>query len=230
MKPFRTLGAVRTPDGSQLTLHEHDSQFHIKLAGRQIMSTTSTLSERNLAEIGCVYLSGIAHPRILIGGLGLGFTLKRVLELANKVATVHVVELLPEVVAWNREFLRAVNGALLQDPRVEVFVADVFNIIKRGGRAQYDVILLDVDNGPTSFIQSKNERLYDRRGFNLIRASLKPGGRVAFWSAVEERGFFKDLTKAGFTVQAHDSKSHERAKRSEHWIYAADHAPLPGPA
>lgn len=230
MKPFRTLGTVRTPDGSQLTLHEHDGQFHIKLAGRQIMSTTSTLSERHLAELGCQHLHGIAHPRILIGGLGLGFTLKRVLELANKTAIVQVVELLPEVVAWNREFLQTVNGALLDDPRVEVLVADVFNIIKRGGRPQYDVILLDVDNGPTSFIQAKNERLYDRRGFGLIHGALKPGGRVAFWSAVEERAFFRDLTKAGFKVQAHDSKSHERAKRSEHWIYVGEQAPPPGSA
>jgi spermidine synthase len=227
MKPFRTLGTVRTPDGSQLTLHEHDGQFHLKLAGRQLMSTTSTLSERNLAEIGCLNLPGIAHPRILIGGLGIGFTLKRVLELANKVATVHVAELLPEVVAWNREFLNAVNGALLDDPRVEVFVADVYDVIKRGGKSQYDVILLDVDNGPTSFIQTKNARLYDRRGFGMIRSALKPGGRVAFWSAVEEPGFFRDLSGAGFKVQAYDSKAHERAKRSEHWIYVGEHAPFP---
>lgn len=224
MKPFRTLGTVRTPDGSQLTLHEHDGQFHIKLAGRQIMSTTSTLSERYLAELGCGNLHGVAHPRILIGGLGLGFTLKRVLELANKAAIVHVAELLPEVVAWNREFLGAVNGALLDDPRVEVFATDVFNIIKRAGPLQYDVILLDVDNGPTSFIQSRNARLYDRRGFGLIHRSLKPGGRVAFWSAVEEKAFFRDLSHAGFKVRAYESKAHERAKRSEHWIYVGEPA------
>lgn len=225
MKPFRTLGTVRTPDGSNLVLHEHDGQFHLKLNGRQLMSTTSTLSERVLAEIGCRNLQGVPHPRILIGGLGIGFTLKRVLELTGKAATVHVSELLPEVVAWNREFLGAVNGALLDDPRVEVFVEDVFHTIERGGAAQYDAILLDVDNGPTSFVQKKNFRLYDRRGFSLIRRSLKPTGRVAFWSAVEEPAFFRDLSNAGFKVQSFDAKAHERAKRNEHWIYVGEIAP-----
>lgn len=219
MKPFRTLGKVRTPDGSQLTLHEHDGQFHLKLAGRQLMSTTSTLSERLLAELGCEALPVGTHPRILIGGLGIGFTLKHVLELAGKSAAVHVAELIPEVVAWNREFLGAVNGVLLDDKRVEVFVEDVFDVIRRGGNAKYDAILLDVDNGPTSFVQTKNSRIYDPRGFELIARALKSGGRVAFWSAVEERGFFRDLSRAGFKVSAHESKAHERAKRSEHWIY-----------
>src|SRR5207249_505301 len=142
-----------------------------------------------LAELACKPLARNSNALILIGGLGLGFSLRRVLEMVGKNATVHVAELLPEVVAWNREFLGHVNGALLEDRRVEVFVADVFEVIRRSGAAQYDAILLDVDNGPTSFVQAQNSRLYDRHGFGLIARALKPGGRATFWSASEERVF-----------------------------------------
>ena len=118
MKPFRNLAQTRTPDGSQFTLHEHDGEFFLKLNGRQLMSTTSTTSELLLAQLPCQRLRGQAGSRVLIGGLGLGYSLRRVLELVGPGATVQVAELLPEVVAWNREFLGAVNGALLDDPRV----------------------------------------------------------------------------------------------------------------
>ena len=130
---------------------------------------------------------------MLIGGLGLGYSLRRALELVGFGATVEVAELLPEVVAWNREFLGAVNGALLDDPRIKVTVGDVFEVIRRAGHACYDAILLDVDNGPTSFVQAKNSRLYSRRGLDLIGRTLKPGGKVAFWLSCEEPGFLKSL-------------------------------------
>ncbi len=226
MKPFRNLAQTRTSDGSQFSLHEHDGDFFLKLNGRQLMSTTSTVSELLLAELPCNGLRGRAEACVLIGGLGLGFSLRRVLELVGKHATVQVAELLPEVVAWNREFLGKVNGALLDDPRVQVIVGDVFEVIRRAGKASYDAILLDVDNGPTSFVQPKNSRLYDRHGFNLITRALKPGGKVAFWSACEERGFVNSLERAGFKTEAVPAKAHERAKRAAHVIYLAErHAP-----
>src|SRR5205807_5706850 len=99
---------------------------------------------------------------------------------------------------------------------------DVFDVIRRGGTAPYDAMLLDVDNGPTSFVQPKNSRLYDRHGFHLIARALKPGGRATFWSAAEERVFFRRLTQAGFKVEAVGAKAHDRAKRFSHWIYVAD--------
>ena len=221
MKPFQNLAHTRTPDGSQFTLHEHDGDYFLKLNGRQLMSTTSTTSELLLAQLPCARLAGQPQARVLIGGLGLGFSLRRVLALVGKSATVQVAELLPEVVAWNRQFLRAVNGALLDDPRVEVLVGDVFEIIRRAGPAAYDAILLDVDNGPTSFVQPKNARLYDRHGFGLIRRTLRPGGKVAFWSACEEPGFVRSLSRAGFTTEAVPAKAHDRAKRAAHVIYVA---------
>ena len=221
MKPFRNLAQTRTPDGSQFSLHEHDGEYFMKLNGRQLMSTTSTTSELLLAELPCKGLRGRADTCVLIGGLGLGFSLRRVLELVGKHATVQVTELLPEVVAWNREFLGAVNGALLDDRRVKVIVGDVFEVIRRAGKASYDAILLDVDNGPTSFVQPKNSRLYDRHGFGLIARSLKPGGKVAFWSACEEPAFVYSLSRAGFKTEAFPAKAHERAKRAAHVIYVA---------
>ena len=221
VKPFRNLAQTRTPDGSQFSLHEHDGEYFLKLNGRQLMSTTSTSSELLLAQIPCQAIYRQPDPHVLIGGLGLGFSLKRVLELIGRRGKVQVAELLPEVVAWNREFLAEVNGRLLDDPRAEVLVEDVYEVIRRAREATYDVILLDVDNGPTSFVQRENSRLYDRRGFGLIRRALKPGGKVAFWSAAPERFFVEQLERAGFTVESHPAKAHERSKRSAHVIYVA---------
>ena len=131
MIPFRTLGEVKTPDGSRLTLHEHDGEYFLKLNGRQLMSTTSTSSELLLAEKACRHVSEVATPRVLIGGLGLGFSLKRTLEMIGPNGVVHVAELLPEVVAWNRELLDAKHAGWVNDPRVEIFVADVLKIIRQ---------------------------------------------------------------------------------------------------
>jgi spermidine synthase len=230
VKPFRTLGQTRTPDGSQFALLEHDGDYFLKLNGRQLMSTTSTSSELVLAEVVCERLARQSHPRVLIGGLGLGFSLQRALELISRGGTVEVAELLPEVVAWNREFLRSVNGRLLDDPRVKVLIGDVFEIIRQTREPSYDAILLDVDNGPTSFIQPKNSRLYDRHGFNLIKRSLRPGGQVAFWSATDEPAFVVALSRSGFKVKTVEAKSHERAKRFAHRIYVAEIKPQPAPA
>ena len=186
------------------------------------MSTTSTVSELRLSELACKGLAKHAKARVLVGGLGLGFSLRRVLDFCGADATVEVAELLPEVVAWNREFLGAVNGALLDDPRVKIFVGDVFEPLRRAGNGHYDAILLDVDNGPTSFVQAKNARIYNRRGIGLIHQVLKPGGKVAFWSACEEPDFMASLAFARFKVDAFPTKSHERAKRFEHVIYVGE--------
>jgi spermidine synthase len=225
MKPFRTLAETITPDGARFTLHEHDGDHFMKLNGRQLMSTTSTTSEILLAKLACQNLSRHPHPRVLIGGLGLGFSLKAVLSIVGKKAEVHVAELLPEVVEWNRQFLMKVNGALLNDHRVKVFTEDVFRLIRRAQEARYDAILLDVDNGPTSFVRARNAQIYSRRGFNRIANALQPGGRVAFWSATDEEAFGESLARAGFRVHVVEAKSHDRAKRFEHRIYVGETKP-----
>ena len=224
MIPFKNLAQTRTPDGSQFSLHEHDGDFFLKLNGRQLMSTTSTFSELLLAQLPCARLAHQPKASVLIGGLGLGYSLQRVLALLHPHASVHVAELLPEVVDWNRQFLYSVNGKLLDDPRVKILVGDVFEFIRRSPPATYDTILLDVDNGPTSLVQAKNARLYDRQGFGLLRRSLRQNGTVAFWSACEEPAFVRSLGRAGFTTLAVPAKAHERAKREAHVIYLATRA------
>jgi spermidine synthase len=225
MKPFQTLAQVRTPDGAQLALLSHDGEHYLKLNGRQLMSTYATASELALAQHSCARLARVAEPRILIGGLGLGYTLQRVLELVGRNAVVHVAELIPEVVTWNRELLRGVNGKLLDDPRVEVFVADVFALLKRSAAPRYDAILLDLDNGPVSMMQPENLRVYDRQGFARITRALLPGGCAAFWSASEDQPFVTRLSRAGFNVETFPAPAHERAKQAIHRIYIATRRP-----
>ncbi len=222
MIPFRNLAETRTPDGSRLSLHEHDGDYFIKLNGRQLMGSNSTTSEILLAQEACRNLGQSPQGRVLIGGLGLGFSLKRVLEMIGNIGIVHVAELIPEVIEWNRRLLSAVNGGLLEDRRVAVFAEDVFALIRRGAKTPYDAILLDVDNGPTSFVQAKNSRLYNRAGLQAISKALTPGGRVAFWSAEAEPGFCDSLRRAGFIAEEHPAKAHERAKRFAHMIYVGE--------
>lgn len=221
MLPFRNLGETRTPDGSRFSLHEHGGDYFLKLNGRQLMASNATVSELLLADLACDFRHAVARPGILIGGLGLGFTLRRVLEIAGPNAAVRVVELLPDVVTWNRELLQDLNGALLDDPRVEVVTGDVFDSIKDGSD-RYDAILLDVDNGPTSFVQTKNSRLYGTKGLAMLRRSLRPRGRLALWSAEPEPAFPMALQRAGFDAKEFGAKSHERAKRAAHRIYIGE--------
>lgn len=227
MIPFRNLAEARTPDGSRLSLHEHDGDYFIKLNGRQLMSSSSTSSEIMLAEKGCGHLTHHAAPRVLIGGLGLGFSLKRVLEMIGSRGVVRVAELIPEVIEWNRELLAAVNGDLLKKRNVETLIGDVFYVIRSAARLPFDAILLDVDNGPTSFVQQGNKRLYSRRGLQTIRNALAPGGRVAFWSAEAEPAFRETLKRAGFYVEEFPAKAHERAKRFAHMIYVGERTSAP---
>lgn len=191
------------------------------------MSTTSTTSELLLAELSCKNLERVPGARVLIGGLGLGYSLRRALDFVRKDSIVEVAELLPEVVQWNREFLHHVNGALLDDKRVKVSVGDVFSILKAAPPESYDAILLDVDNGPTSLVQPGNKRLYDRRGFGIIKRALRPEGRVAYWAAEPEKYFTEQLGRAGFLASEIPCKAHERAKRFAHMIYVGRIDPNP---
>jgi spermidine synthase len=175
-----------------------------------------------LARLACARSHAPAKARVLIGGLGFGFTLRQVLEIVGAEACVQVAELLPEVVAWNREFLSSVNGLLLDDTRVEVFVEDVFQVISRAPAGHYDAILLDVDNGPVAMVQDGNARLYQTQGFAVITQALKPGGRVVFWSASTDHAFAKRLAKAGFKVETVAAKAYPQAKRSTHTLFVAD--------
>lgn len=219
MKVTTTLATSITPDGEQLMLQEHDGQYFMKVRGVPLMSTIASSSEQTMAELGCSGMS--AKPRVLIGGLGFGFTLRRVLELCPADAIVDVAELLPVVAEWNREFLKDVNGQLVDDPRVNIHFRDVAEIMKRVGKERYDAILLDVDNSPDPLVQDGNAGLYDRAGIAVAKAALKPGGRVVYWSANQDKSFAKALGKVFGNSEAIGAKAYPKAKRFTHTLFVA---------
>lgn len=222
MKPSVTLAEVALASGAKLSLRLHDGHHHLRIGGRELMSTIATHSETQLAELACEPLGTASGKRVLIGGLGLGFTLRRVLELVNADASVQVAELVPEVVAWNREFLQSVNGGLLADARVEVVIADVASVLARSYGRPLDAILLDVDNGPTALLDPANAQIYEPRGLSVVRRALRPGGRAVFWSAAPDPAFLERLTRAGFRAAAVGSKAYAAAKRDTHTLFIAD--------
>jgi spermidine synthase len=222
MKVQQKLAETETPDGARLTLHEHDGAYAIRMNGQGLMSSTATESELVLGQLGTAHISGQPDAAVLIGGLGLGFTLKSVLEHVAPTATVHVAELLPAVVEWNREFLPGLNGKLLDDPRVKVYIEDVLPIIRRAATAQYGSILLDIDNGPSAMVQDENARLYSDAGLQAISAALKRGGRAVIWSAGEDEAFCRRLRKAGFKVNLVRAKRYTGARRAAIFLYVAE--------
>jgi spermidine synthase len=222
MKPFLTLAEAKTPDGAELTLHVRDTEFYLRVNRQPLMGTNASESEKVLAELACVGLLTQPKPRVLIGGLGFGFSLRRVLECVGPQAEVVVAELLPEVVAWNRQFLTEVNGLLLDDPRVQVRIEDVFRVIGSSPVGRFDAILLDVDNGPIAMVQDGNGRLYQAQGLASIAKALKPKGRVTFWSAGQDQAFARRLAKAGYRVEVVPCKAYPQAKRKTHTIFVAD--------
>ncbi len=229
MKPQIHLAETRTPDGASMTLHQHDGSFCIRVNGKELMHSLSHASEDLLGELAIGPRALHSPLNILIGGLGLGFTLRSVLERTGPRTTVHVAELMPAVVEWNRTFLADLNGGLLRDSRVYLHTEDVRSVLARAGRAAYELILLDIDNGPAAMVQSGNARLYDMQGIQKIASALKPGGRAAIWSAGPDRGFSARLAAAGFKVQAVAAKRHPNAKRPACTIYLADKSSRVGP-
>jgi spermidine synthase len=219
VQPFLTIAEAETAERAKLTLHRRGQEFFLRVNGQALMGTNAPESERMLAELGCEGLRGKRGVRVLIGGLGFGFTLRAVLELLGEDGLVEVAELLPEVVVWNREHLAEVNGLLVDEPRVEMVMGDVYDLMVKGEAERYDAILLDVDNGPMAMVQEGNGRMYQADGLAVIGRVLKPGGRVAFWSASGDSAFVRRLAKAGFAVQVEAVKAYAQAKRKVHTIF-----------
>jgi spermidine synthase len=222
MKPHLKLAEVTTPDGARLTLHSHDRRFSIRLNGQELMHSAAVSSELELGERAVARISSRSSARVLVGGLGLGFTLDAVLANVGARVSVDVAELIPEVVEWNRTHLAELNGWRLADARVTVLINDVGSAIVRAKKASYDAIILDVDNGPTAMVHGENARLYDARGIQLMIAALKPGGRIAMWSARADPKFASRLNRAGLRVDAVPAKLHATAHRSTYMLYLAD--------
>jgi spermidine synthase len=200
MKKWERLAQVTTPDGSLLGLFEHDGDLAIRVNGRELMSSRRHASEERLAQVACDPLRSRPGARVLIGGLGLGYTLKAALASLNHDATVVVAELMPVIVEWNRNPDFGLAAAAVADPRTRIEIADVADVIARGiGR--YDAIMLDADNHTTAMNTEGNSSLYDPTGLYSIQAALRPGGAVVYWSAGSDPLFAKRMGKCGFDVE-----------------------------
>jgi spermidine synthase len=200
VKPFELLGHALSPDGTVIKLVRRSDEHLILADGAVLMSSRMHGSEEALATLACQSLRTLQRPNVLIGGLGMGFTLRATLDLLPPDATVVVAELLPTVVEWNRGPLGPVAGHPLNDARVQIEIGDVaVTLASRLG--QFDAVLLDVDNGPAAFTASSNEDLYDQRGIAAAHAALKPKGVLAVWAAQEDQKFGQRLRDGGFHVQ-----------------------------
>jgi spermidine synthase len=233
MKPFRLLECVVTRDNRELTLYQRGGDFHIHVDGLDLMSSRSHGSEEEMARMALEALDGRPGPRFLVGGLGMGYTLRATLdaltERGGKAADVVVAEAFPAVVAWNRGPLEHLARRPLADPRVRVVVGDVGERIaeaadgpdRPGGAEAYDVILLDVDNGPEAFTLEENRRLYSERGLDRIHRALTPGGVLAVWSAHDHPPFLQRLRKAGFQARTRPLRARSCGKGERHVIFLA---------
>ena len=207
MKKHERLAEARAPDGTRLELFRHDGDYLIRAGGAELMSTRHHHSEDRLAELACEGLRERTGARVLIGGLGFRFTLKKALRLLGADAHVVVAELMQAVIDWNENVDYALAGAALRDPRVELRHADVA-VVLRDGTGQFDAIMLDVDNGPDPMTTSGNGALYGDAGVRMAAAALTPGGRVVYWSAQDDSKFERTLRRAALTVETTRVWSH----------------------
>jgi spermidine synthase len=200
MKIWTLLDTAQVPgDGGELRLLQRDTEFAIKLGRDELMSSRFRGSEEALARLGCAKIGAHERPRVLIGGLGMGFTLRAALGLLGAKAEVVVAELVPAVVAWARGPLAELYGGSLTDARVTIREGDVGRLIRKEPSA-YDAILLDVDNGPEGLTRQANDGLYTLEGLSAAWNALRPGGVLAVWSAAPDKMFTQRLRRAGFSV------------------------------
>lgn len=201
MLPWTVIGTANVPgDREVLRLLQRGNDYSIRVGAYELMNNRIHASEDALASLTCKRLGAVAGARLLIGGLGMGFTLAGVLRDMPDDARVVVAELVPEVVAWNRGPLAHIAGDPLSDPRVAVREGDVAVLI-RGGRAAWDAIILDVDNGPAALTSKNNRWLYTPTGLRAAHAALRPGGLLAIWSAAPDPAFAYRLQQARFAVE-----------------------------
>lgn len=219
MRPFETLDSFTTSDGQRLTLHRRDGDYFIDLDGHELMSTRVHGSETTLGKLACSHLRDAKQPRVLIGGLGLGFTLRAALEVLPPGATVVQAEVFPIVVEWHSGHLQDL-AAPLDDPRVRVAIDDVVGLIRHHSGPPYNAIMLDTDNGPDATCLSSNASLYDDSGIELVKLALAPRGVLAVWSAHPDPAFSKRLRHAGFKVRSETVRGHGR-KGPRHTIFLA---------
>ena len=218
MKPWTLLDSAQTPGhGVLLSLYQRDTEFSIKAGNYELMNSRVHGSEDALAKLACQKISKHPRARVLIGGLGMGYTVRSALNELGAQAQVDVAELVPAVVQWNRGILSHLAGSPLDDNRVAIHEADVAQMIKTAKR-DYNAILLDVDNGPQGLTRKGNDWLYSIDGLNTAFAALRPKGVFAIWSSGPEPVFAKRLRKAGFEVDEVGVRARGGSKGGAHHI------------
>jgi spermidine synthase len=210
VKPWNRVDRTLTPDGKTISLHEHDGSYFIRVDGVPLMSTRQHASEERLAELACAHLRDVRDARVLIGGLGFGFTLRAALAALPDDASVTVAEIFAAVIEWNRNPAFPLAADAMADRRVRIVQSDVAEVI-RGAHHEFDSILLDVDNGPAAMSTASNSRLYEYAGLQAARAALRPGACAAYWSAAPDAEFAKLMARAGFTVEVQHSRARGNA-------------------
>ncbi|MCX2525392.1 spermidine synthase [Larsenimonas rhizosphaerae] len=221
MAKLSEIDTAAIPGGrGHLRLLQRDDEFSIRIAGKpgELMNTRLHGSEDALAELACARVA--AHPavRVLVGGLGMGFTLAAALKSLPAQAEVVVAELVPGVVEWNRGPLGAAAGYPINDPRCRIIVDDVVAVLEQHPGA-FDAIMLDVDNGPEGLTRKDNDRLYNAKGLQTIQEALRPEGVVAVWSAGMDPAFSERLKRAGLCVEEHTVRAHRPGKGARHTIW-----------
>jgi spermidine synthase len=226
--PWTLLDTAQVPGGGELRLMRRDAEFSIMLGPIELMNSRRSGSEEALATIACERIRGRERPRILIGGLGMGFTLRAALAVLGSEARIVVAELVPAVLAWARGPMVDVFGESLTDPRVGIREADVGNLIRAerstSGQSIWDAILLDVDNGPEGLTSTANQALYDLEGLSAARGALRPGGVLAVWSSGPDQHFTRRLRKTGFGVDVVRARANGARGGAWHIIWIATRA------
>jgi spermidine synthase len=221
MIPWLQLDTARVPGADvQLRLMQRGAEFSMMLGQNELMSSRLSGSEEALATLACRRIEAVNSPHLLIGGLGMGFTLRAALAVLGSDARIMVAELVPAVIAWARGPMADIFGDSLDDPRASIREADVVDVIASHGSA-FDAILLDVDNGPEGLIRKANDALYDLKGLKAIRRALRPGGVLAVWSSGPNPQFSKRLRAAGFDVNEVAVRATTKRSGARHVIWFA---------
>ena len=220
MIPRELLATAVVPDGETLRLFRRGDDFMIVLDRNELMNSRMSGSEEALATMTCERLAGRHPPHLLVGGYGMGFTLRAALAVLGPTAKESVAELVPEIVDWARGPMQALTAGCLDDPRVTIVAGDVATPI-RSARGVYDAILLDVDNGPDGLTRAGNNGLYSARGLAAARDALTPGGILAIWSAAPDKPFARKLGEAGFAVEEIVVRARSNGKGPRHVIWFA---------
>jgi spermidine synthase len=224
MKPRELVGTAKVPGGAELRLIRHDGDHVIMVGANELMNSRLGGSEEALAVMTCERLRERAKPHLLVGGYGMGFTLRAALAILGAHARVTVAELVPEIIDWARGPMATLTAGCLDDPRVDLVAGDVAAAIGAGvnaGTGRYDAVLLDVDNGPSGLTRAANDGLYSKRGLATAKAALRPGGILAIWSAAPDAAFTRRLSDCGFKVEEVTVRARSNGKGPRHTIWFA---------